>query len=55
MASGDGARLFVTMDDVRGLRKFSAQLQALEERYPKALPRLLNQVGRRARTRCAEH
>lgn len=44
-------KLVVTWDDVRGLKKFDRQIRDLNEKFPKALPRLMNQVGDRARTK----
>lgn len=46
-----GMDLVVTWDDVRGIRRFERQLRDLNEKFPKALPRLMNQVGDRARTK----
>lgn len=46
-----GIDLVVTWDDVRGLRRFERQVRDLNEKFPKALPRVMNQVGDRARTK----
>jgi len=47
-----GAPTFdIRWEDVRGLHKFQKQILALNEKFPKVLPRIVNQVGDRAKTR----
>ncbi|CDZ43083.1 Hypothetical protein NGAL_HAMBI1146_58560 [Neorhizobium galegae bv. officinalis] len=44
-------KLMVTWDDIRGLKRMDRQIRDLNEKFPRALPRLMNQVGDRARTK----
>ncbi len=44
-------RLVVTWADVRGFNRFHDQVRQIESQFPKAIPRLMNQVGRRAKTK----
>lgn len=55
MARTTGTPVVITWDDVRGFKRFEKQIQQLQDQYPKALPRLMNQVGRRARTKVVRH
>jgi hypothetical protein len=43
--------LVVSWDDIRGLEWQARQVRDLQDKFPKALPRLMNQVGDRARTK----
>ena len=44
-------QLVVRWQDISGLRKFDRQIRDLNEKFPKVLPRIINQVGDRAKTR----
>jgi len=44
-------KLVVTWADIRGLQQFEKGVRWLNENFPKVLPRIMNQVGDRARTR----
>ncbi len=42
-------------EDISGIRRFSSGIVRLNDEFPKALPRLVNQVGRRAKTRAVRN
>lgn len=44
-------RLVVRWQDIRGLQKFQRQVRDLNDKFPKVLPRIVNQVGDRAKTK----
>lgn len=44
-------KLEITWQDVEGLKKFRRQVDRLNVEFPKVMPRILNQVGDRAKTR----
>ncbi|WP_186415392.1 hypothetical protein [Pannonibacter sp. P2PFMT1] len=44
-------RLSVDWDNIEDLRRFERQIHELNKRFPLAVARTINQVGRRARTR----
>lgn len=45
------SKLVVTWQDINGLAQFQTGIRALNEQFPKAVPRLMNQVGDRSKTK----
>lgn len=41
----------VTWADIRGLKRFNKGIDALNKQFPKVVPRIMNQVGDRSKTR----
>lgn len=44
-------KFVITWQDISGLHKFRRQIEDLNQKFPKVLPRIVNQVGDRAKTR----